>query len=128
MQRPRKIALPLSALALFAAACASFTRAPSSAGTPFASMVAEISAPQLYFSNDAAFAARLKLLDFAPTGSRALISTFVFDNGEVVREFAPHVCEAARRGVSVRLLVDSKSGGQAGIPDLFNRKIGRAHV
>ena len=77
--------------------------------------------PEFFAGNSAAFAARLKLLDSAPAGARALIATFAFDNGEVTRRLARHVCLAALRGVRVELLVDSKYGSRPGKPDVFDK-------
>ena len=76
--------------------------------------------PELFQNNQSAFAARLKLLDQAPAGSTAKILTFVFDNGEVVRRLATHVCLAARRGVKVTVMADSKSGDRPFVTDVFD--------
>lgn len=76
--------------------------------------------PELFQNNQSAFAARLKLLDQAPAGSTAKILTFVFDNGEVTRRLATHVCLAARRGVKVTVMADSKSGDRPFVTDVFD--------
>jgi phosphatidylserine/phosphatidylglycerophosphate/cardiolipin synthase-like enzyme len=67
-------------------------------------------AAQLYNDNDQAFQMRMALLDNAPAGARVKIATFVFDYGDVVRTLTAHACQAAKRGVQIELLVDSKSG------------------
>jgi phosphatidylserine/phosphatidylglycerophosphate/cardiolipin synthase-like enzyme len=76
--------------------------------------------PQLFQNNDRAFAARLKLLDQAPPGATVKVLTFVFDNGEVTRRLSTHLCLAAKRGVNVELIADSKSGDRPAIADVFD--------
>lgn len=86
----------------------------------FQAYIKAYQAPELFQNNQSAFAARLKLLDQAPAGSSAKILTFVFDNGEVTRRLATHVCLAARRGVKVTVMADSKSGDRPFVTDVFD--------
>lgn len=79
--------------------------------------------PQLFQENDQAFAARLKLLDQAPKGSKVKVLTFMFDNGEVTRRLATHLCLAAKRGVKVEFMADSKSGDRPLVKDVFDKDI-----
>lgn len=87
----------------------------------FSLVARSLSHPVLYFHNDAAFAARLKLLDMAPAGAHTRIATFAFENGEATRELVRHVCVAVQRGVRVEFLIDSKYGSEPGHPDIFDK-------
>ncbi|MGZ3657667.1 MAG: phospholipase D-like domain-containing protein [Bdellovibrionota bacterium] len=86
----------------------------------FAAYARSYSNPQLIETNSAALDARLKLLDMAPRGARARISSYEFLNGEATRRLARHVCLAATRGVRVELLVDGKYGDRSGYPDALD--------
>lgn len=76
--------------------------------------------PQLLDNNDTAFEARLFLLDSAPAGATAKIATFVFEHGTRTQQLSVHLCKAAKRGVKVELLVDSKSGDRVDMEDAFD--------
>lgn len=93
--------------------------APASDGS-FRAYIQGYTDPELFQKNNTAFAARLKLLDQAPAGSTVKVLTFVFDNGEVNRRLATHLCMAAKRGVNVELVTDSKSGDRPGLADVFD--------
>lgn len=86
----------------------------------FAAYVREYNEPELFQKNGAAFAARLKLLHRAPPGSHVKVLTFLFDNGEVTNRLSTHLCLAAKRGVNVELIADSKSGDRIGRSDVFD--------
>lgn len=75
---------------------------------------------RLIQSNSEALKLRLALLDSAKSGARVRIATFVFDYGRAVETLTAHMCSAARRGVSVELLADSKSGERPGQEDAFD--------
>lgn len=87
----------------------------------FSAYARQYEAPEFFSSNGAAFDARLKLLDQAPAGARALIATFAFENGQAVRRLAGHLCAAAKRGVRVELLVDGHSAGRPGLDDTHDK-------
>ena len=76
--------------------------------------------PQFFDDNEIALRARLKLLDQVPAGGTVKILTFLFDNGVATRTLAVHMCLAAKRGVNVQFLPDSKSGDRPGIMDVFD--------
>lgn len=89
----------------------------------FAEYIKAYEQPQLFQDNVQAFRARMKLVENAPVGSEVNILTFVYDNGEVVRSLATQMCLAAKRGVKVTLIADSKSGDRAMIADVFDSGI-----
>lgn len=95
--------------------------AHSASPEAFNAYVREYRAPVFFSSNSSAFDARLKLLDMAPKGARAIVATFVFENGQVVRRLSRHLCLAAQRGVKTELLIDSKSGSRPGFNDIFDK-------
>jgi phosphatidylserine/phosphatidylglycerophosphate/cardiolipin synthase-like enzyme len=92
----------------------------SLAADSFEQAAKNYSHPQLFSDNDGAFAARIYLLDHLQAGATAKVATFNFDYGERVQELAVHLCRAARRGVNVELLVDSKSGDRVDVDDAFD--------
>ncbi len=94
---------------------------PQASDAGFSAYIREYQHPEFFSDNESAFRARLKLLDMAPAGAHASIATFVFENGKSVRQLARHICLASQRGVHVRLLIDSKSGGRPGFDDLFDK-------
>ena len=79
--------------------------------------------PNVIFNNKRALDVRLELLDFAPKGSKVKIMTFVFENGESTRQLAAHMCRAARRGVDIQFMADSKMGSIPGAPNIFDRPL-----
>lgn len=80
-------------------------------------------APHIIFKNDLALEARLRMLDYAPAGSDAIVLAFVFENGITTRTLAAHACKAAQRGVNVRWMMDSKWGSRPGEKDPFDHPI-----
>jgi PLD-like domain len=96
------------------------TPAFASVDLNFDSYAAQYTKPAYFQDNNSAFLARLKLLDSLPSGSQVKIATFEFDNGVVARTLAHHLCVTARRGVSVEMLVDAKSGSLAGQTNAWN--------
>lgn len=87
----------------------------------FSAYVRQYQAPEFISSNNAAFDARLKLLDQAPAGARALVATFAFENSATVRQLSRHLCLAAQRGVKVELVVDGRSAGRPGVDDALDK-------
>lgn len=76
-----------------------------------------------FISNNAeALRLRLALLDNARRGARVRVATFLYEYGESVRMLEGHLCSAVARGVTVELLVDSKSGGILGEENPYNGK------
>jgi phosphatidylserine/phosphatidylglycerophosphate/cardiolipin synthase-like enzyme len=76
-----------------------------------------------FISNNAeALRLRLALLDNSRPGARVRVATFLYEYGESVQTLAGHMCSAVARGVSVELLVDSKSGGIKGEENPYNGK------
>jgi phosphatidylserine/phosphatidylglycerophosphate/cardiolipin synthase-like enzyme len=98
----------------------SFFSAPVLAVESFDKSIRMYEQPQLFDDNDKAFNARLYILDHAPKGASVKVATFVFDYGERVQQLAAHMCKASKRGVSVELLVDSKSGDRVDQEDTFD--------
>ncbi len=77
-------------------------------------------APHIIFKNESALRARLRMLDYAPAGSEAIVLSFVYENGETTRKLAAHICKAQQRGVKVRWMTDSKWGSLAGEENMFD--------
>lgn len=86
----------------------------------FSNYVSNYKNPQFFADNEIALKARLKLLDQVPAGGRVKILTFIFENGYAARLLAAHMCLAARRGVQVQFMADSKTGDRPGRPDAFD--------
>lgn len=86
----------------------------------FDEYIAQYASPEIFMHNEEALMARLKLLDQLPAGAEAKIMTFVYENGESTRLLAAHMCLAAKRGVKVQLMPDSKTGSRPGVLDPFN--------
>lgn len=80
-------------------------------------------APHILFKNESALEARLRMLDYAPAGSDAIVLAFVFENGITTRTLAAHACKAVQRGVNVRWMMDSKWGARPGVADPFDHPI-----
>ena len=100
------------------------TRNPASSrtsNTSFNSATQRWESPQLFFTNEKAFQARLFLLDQAPRGSVVKILTFLYDYGDSTKKLASHICQAEQRGVDVYLTMDSKSGSIPGQPNVFDQ-------
>lgn len=95
--------------------------APAKAGkNSWEDYIGQYAKPEFFQDNNVALASRLRLLDNALPGSKARILTFLFDNGVSTRTLAAHMCKAARRGVEVRFIADSKAGGRVGQHDAFD--------
>lgn len=77
---------------------------------------------QFISSNVEALRLRLALLDNAGRGARVRVATYLYEYGESVQSLAAHLCSAAARGVSVELVIDSKSGGIKGVENPYNGK------
>jgi len=90
------------------------------AAQDFKSYVSQYTTPEVFMENEAALAARIKFLDQLPEGAEAKIMTFVYENGEATRLLATHMCLAAKRGVNVQFIPDSKTGDRAGKADAFD--------
>ena len=82
--------------------------------------VEEFPTPVLIQDNEDAINLRLKLLDQASAGSQVDVVAFLFDNGFSTRKLSAHMCQASMKGVKVRLVVDSKSGGDPATDDFFD--------
>jgi phosphatidylserine/phosphatidylglycerophosphate/cardiolipin synthase-like enzyme len=108
-----------SLASLAASETATFKTTPES----FISYIQQYKTPELFYDNNDAFAARIKLLDQAPAGANAKILTFVYDNGETTRRLAAHMCKAAQRGVIVEFMADSKTGDRPGQEDAFDSPV-----
>lgn len=121
---------PLRALLFFAVAATSTAQAATPISHPslnktqadFVKYISGYETPEFFDHNEKALQARLKLLDQAPAGANAKVLTFVWDNGEATRLLATHMCLAAKRGVRVQFMVDSKYGDRPGVPDAFDAK------
>ncbi len=78
--------------------------------TNFANYVDEYDYPHFIQDNSNALKARIKLLDQAPKGATVKVLTFVWENGDSTNLLAAHMCKAAKRGVKVQFMADSKYG------------------
>ncbi len=76
----------------------------------FVKYISQYHLPEFVQDNPRALEARVKLLDHAPNGATVKILTFVWENGKATNRLAAHMCAAAKRGVNVSFLVDSKYG------------------
>lgn len=112
--------LGLAGIFLTFAAVASANSNSIKTNQTFVAYIDQYSTPQLFDDNEKALQARLKILDQIPAGGTAKIMTFVYENGVATRLLAAHMCAAAKRGVNVQFMPDSKTGDRPGVADAFD--------